>query len=242
MQREGGLASSQSDFRQEALKLYENLWSDFAWPAKRAYELRIRKDHLREWVIRIVDHEWRDLQSRKSLKPQYFEIAFGSKGESGGFDSVAIPVDGKPVRFRGRIDRVDVDTRTGRAMVVDYKRSKSFSMTDFTAGQVPQAIIYGLFIQQVLSKEAIGVEFFNLKDLKRGGFLCKDYYDDEKPQNRLRSTLVREDYDHALKNGQLQIAHQIQSYHEANIATQPITCRHCSYHSTCRYSDWRKKR
>jgi hypothetical protein len=90
------------------------------------------------------------------------------------FDGVDFPLpDGRSVRFRGSIDRVD-DTGTGRAMVTDYKTGSTRQYTGLSpenphqGGTHLQLAVYGNAARQVLGRADVDAWYWFVTD--RGKF------------------------------------------------------------------------
>ncbi len=177
------------------------------------------------------------------MRPKYFEMSFGlGDTDEKSLETLHVTRRNQTLSFRGRMDRVDVDEKRKRALVVDYKTSEGFSLTKFQKGQNPQALIYYLAIQELLDLESIGTEFFAIKDKKRGGFLRRDYYDEEKPRNRLKSTLNADEFSQVLEDALRWIFEDVKKLRAGYIAADSITCRNCDYYSLCRFEGWKWKR
>jgi ATP-dependent helicase/DNAse subunit B len=107
----------------------------------------------RLWVLlqRYLDIE-RELDEQE-WGPAHFEVSFGSvPGEAG--DSLSVPepyvleTDAGPIRFSGRIDRVDCSARGAR--IVDYKTGALPNVGDIKEGRSLQLSLYALALEQHL--------------------------------------------------------------------------------------------
>lgn len=98
------------------------------------------------------DAEWR---SERDMRPLQAEWEFGITS-----DPVTLNLpDGSQVNFRGLIDRVDVDEKRARALVIDYKTGSTFSYEDMKddllgQGSHLQLPIYALAARTALVPEA----------------------------------------------------------------------------------------
>jgi ATP-dependent helicase/nuclease subunit B len=89
------------------------------------------------------DEAWR---RSEGMTPAYFEQAFGT-GEPGAWPAVEVDLGDRKLRFRGLIDRVDLDARGERAYVFDYKTGgassyRTLKADPVLAGQHVQLAIY----------------------------------------------------------------------------------------------------
>jgi RecB family exonuclease len=94
------------------------------------------------------DAEWR---AARGMRPLHVEWEFGIKS-----DPVTLALtDGSQVNFRGLIDRVDVDEKKARALVIDYKTGSAFSYDDMKDNPLGQGThlqlpVYALAARTVL--------------------------------------------------------------------------------------------
>lgn len=95
-----------------------------------------------------------------SLKPTWFEWSF---------DGLELPSsEGNPIRLKGRIDRIDVDSNSHRFLVIDYKTgSKKITGQQIQRGEALQLPLYILAVQKLLlpDHEPIGGLYYHLSDL-----------------------------------------------------------------------------
>ncbi|MBV9359542.1 MAG: PD-(D/E)XK nuclease family protein, partial [Chloroflexi bacterium] len=108
-----------------------------AWEAARE---QIRSDLL---AFLTEDASWCE---REQLEPSYFEQVFGTD-EPDAWAAVEVPVGDQRLRFRGRIDRVDVSIEQPRAYVFDYKTGAAAGYRDLAqdpvlAGRKLQMAVY----------------------------------------------------------------------------------------------------
>ena len=112
---------------------------------------------LMEGVNRFVDEE---INSTKQI-PSHFEFQFGDKGETvdDGIDETEYPgielSQGKYFRYRGRIDRIDIDPDGKTCTVIDYKTGKldknTYKSNSLKGGRLMQLPLYLAGIRDVLS-------------------------------------------------------------------------------------------
>lgn len=117
-------------------------------------------DDLRTWY----EHEVSDSREHR-LRPGAFELRFGRSWGSDTGSELSIdqpyefPVDGRTLRFEGRIDRVDWPTDGPRFRVIDYKTGAARAKADTLAGgKALQLPIYLLATAGVL-QHSLGREF-----------------------------------------------------------------------------------
>jgi ATP-dependent helicase/nuclease subunit B len=90
--------------------------------------------------------------------PEYFEISFGLKDDTGAGNPEPVEVTlpgGKSILLRGRIDRIDRLAQPGTWAVWDYKtgRARDFSAAQYTAGgKQLQHILYACAAEQILRR------------------------------------------------------------------------------------------
>ncbi|MHB8618362.1 MAG: PD-(D/E)XK nuclease family protein [Chloroflexota bacterium] len=99
------------------------------------------------------DERWRRDQR---LEPRYFEQAFGSEEETA-WPGVTLRLGDADLRFRGYIDRVDVDPDGRRAYIFDYKTGKAQPYEDLPAdpvmaGRQIQLALYSRAVRQALGE------------------------------------------------------------------------------------------
>lgn len=120
---------------------------------KLARDLRVYAYHVRK---RVDERRWR---------PIAFEVAFGRAGDpdANGDDaprpSFVLRTDAGPVRFSGRIDRIDAcDGDPARLRVVDYKSGQPPSATEVQNGSAVQLPLYVLALEDALYPDAECIE------------------------------------------------------------------------------------
>jgi ATP-dependent helicase/nuclease subunit B len=98
------------------------------------------------------DTEWR---AARGVSPTEVEWAFGF-----GSDPISLSLpDGSQVRFRGMIDRVDIDEGGSKAIVIDYKTGSSYTFSDMKddplgQGKHLQLPVYAHAVQTALVPDA----------------------------------------------------------------------------------------
>ena len=103
----------------------------------------------------IEDYETERGEER-SLTPRFFEWSF--------------VMDEPPIRLRGRVDRIDVDEKQKRFLVIDYKTgSTKISGNRVRSGEALQLPLYILAVKRLLlpDYEPIGGLYYQLSDMSK---------------------------------------------------------------------------
>lgn len=98
------------------------------------------------------DAEWR---AERGMRPFHVEWEFGIKSDP---ITLSLP-DGSRVNFRGLIDRVDMDEKNARSLVIDYKTGSAFPYNDMKDDPLGQGThlqlpVYALAARTALIPEA----------------------------------------------------------------------------------------
>ena len=110
---------------------------------------------LRVWVRR--------LPQAGGWKPSYFEFSFGLSDEGRDPRSVPDPVTiDDRFRLRGSVDLVEIQQGGGQVRVTDHKTGKNRSTprTVIGGGTMLQPVLYGMAIEQILSKPVVSGRLF----------------------------------------------------------------------------------
>jgi RecB family exonuclease len=125
-------------------------------------------DDLRAFLA--ADVRWR---AKRGLRPIAFEQRFGyADGES--WPAVDVPVGNMVLKFRGKIDRIDLDPTGRAAWVFDYKTGSSGGYASFdddpvAAGQHVQIALYTRVVRERFPQlEQVGGAYWFAT--RRGGF------------------------------------------------------------------------
>ncbi len=129
-------------------------------------------------IERMLENFLQDLEEGRRgpdpLKPAFFEWEFGRRTPPLKLQDA----EGRDVFFRGRIDRIDVDTVQKRFLVVDYKTgSTRITGSQILSGSSFQLPIYLFAVGDLLLKdhEPIGCVYHQLSDMmKQDGLLHGD--------------------------------------------------------------------
>lgn len=210
---------------------------------ERYYSRTARLDRIRRRWPRVVASEWKNLQDTRTLTPVLFEAGFGLvengiPSEKGAF---AVEVGGERLEFQGKIDRVDADPVTRRAMAADYKSGEGFKPAELKKGMRFQAVLYALALEKVWGYQPIGTEYVSLKNFKRGGLLRKDYFLEERPKSRLKSLMEPGDFDAFIQSELKALADDWIRYRSGDVAADSKSCQYCDFYPLCRYEKRREK-
>jgi len=143
-----------------ALRLVDQKLADVA----KAYEERLAPAINRVWREEIASvgrdlRVWvRRLPASREWTPSYFEFSFGLSDDGRDPQSVreAVTIDGR-FRLRGSVDLVELRQNGAQVRVTDHKTGKNRSTprTVIGGGGVLQPVLYGLAIEQILSKPVV---------------------------------------------------------------------------------------
>lgn len=88
----------------------------------------------------------REFKEQSDFQPAHFEISFGMTPHRGG---KPVPVlfdlgDGETIGFRGRIDRIDINKKSAKCRVMDYKtgHARTYKDNSFDGGRKLQLPVY----------------------------------------------------------------------------------------------------
>lgn len=125
--------------------------------------LSFQKEQIEKTLHRFLEKELSGEPSRGRLKPAWFEWSFGKKG------ALELPDgNGGIIRIKGRIDRIDVDEKSKRFLIIDYKTgSQKITGNQIRRGEALQLPLYLLAVRKLLlpDYEPIGGLYYHLSDL-----------------------------------------------------------------------------
>lgn len=110
----------------------------------------LRIDELQAALLAALDHD-DEVRADEGWVTTGVEEAFGE--QAGRPVAVGLPA-GRAVRFRGRIDRVDVGTGGGRVRVVDYKTGRGRQYLDAATGGAAAARLLQLAVYEAAARAA----------------------------------------------------------------------------------------
>lgn len=168
------------------------------------------------------------------LKPAYFEWSFG--------DGKNRPLELDGIKVGGRIDRIDIDPKTGRFLVLDYKTG---SITAFKEKRLEglslQLPLYILAVRTLLldGKEAIGGLLIATKTGDKKTGLVDSAYNEIhfRLHKTSRSLLNKNDFEKALEEIVAWVKKYVAQIHLGYFSAQPKDCKtSCDYKDICRYA------
>lgn len=198
-----------------------------AWPERNPYLVQIEFERLRRAFERIVKFECA-AENKLLFAPQWLEMDF---------EDLEIELDGfdQPLRFRGRVDRVDTDpTDEQRFVVIDYKSGRKPSGTLIDKGLDFQLPIYVQAVQARGPSHCVKAYYYAVlnedaksREPKRG-----PYYSDS-PADPRWETVTRP-----------LLAARLNAMADGQFVTDPQgdPCKYCDFQRICRYSEARFER
>lgn len=195
-------------------------------PPKVALVERMRMAvHLRRYLT--IERERED----ELWAPSHFEVSFGSGNSTDALsqsDPYALTTKTGPIRFTGRIDRVD--TLGERARIIDYKSSVYAKAADIDEGVSIQLPLYALALEEHLMPGACCADalFVQVGGKTRLSGLVVKKVPWEERKERLRE----------------QIAEHVARIRRAEFPPRPYhdICRECRDHRACRFESARIER
>ena len=195
-------------------------------PAVRAALLRRTEAELR----RALEHESRH---ETTLEPERFELGFGREEH----DFPLVELAGGKVKLRGQIDRVDVDSARGEAVVRDYKASGGPPVDRWERDRRLQIGLYMLAVERLLGLRAVGGLYQPLSgDPRPRGLVLEEAAD------RVRGVVKTdvkddEDFAAALEGVEATAAALAERLASGELRACPATCSPrggCAYPGICR--------
>lgn len=128
--------------------------------------LAFQKQKMTRMLESFIDDFEEERSQATDWKPRYFEWGFGQETPT----LILKDSDGRPVSFRGRIDRIDVNERLKQFLVIDYKTgSTKISGNKIKGGEALQLPLYLMAVQSLLLKdyEPAGAVYYQLSDMSK---------------------------------------------------------------------------
>jgi ATP-dependent helicase/DNAse subunit B len=199
--------------------------------------LTFQKRRIERMLASFVEDLERERAQASDWQPRFFEWSFG-----GDRPPLALKdADGHPVSFRGRIDRIDVNERLKRFLVVDYKTgSTRITGNQIKSGESLQLPLYLLAVQRLLLRdyEPAGAVYYQLSDMsKRDGLL----HAERRPEHldvgpRSSSCIPAAKWDEVLESIESKAGEVVSEIRNARaFASSPEPCEpFCPYQDICR--------
>ncbi|MBI4482912.1 MAG: exodeoxyribonuclease V subunit gamma [Acidobacteria bacterium] len=192
----------------------------------------------------------RECQEQR-FQPAYFELAFGKTlkmefcDPQSQKDPVTLRCGDREVRFRGKVDRVDV--AGGDFRVLDYKTGSGLpTLKQIEEGFSFQLPIYILAVEALLKEkglEAAGAAFYELRDPARVG--PQKYFGIKERLDRRAKYPTHEEFRRKLEESQTHLASHLQQLETGAFATterkemETFCRRSCDFRRICR--KWEKQ-
>jgi ATP-dependent helicase/nuclease subunit B len=216
-------------------ELVEESFHRHAWRAINAPPavVEVEKRYAKNLLLRYLHNE--RVNQETQWKPTYFEAAFGKAyGEAEcslqAPEPFRLDVDGGPVLFAGRIDRIDVhDSKEGTARILDYKTSRVPEAKAVKEGRSLQLALYAMAFEKLLMPDTECAEALFLSIGKSD-----------------RRRLTRDESWDKCANLRASIARYVEGIRAARYAPAPAdpdsACAYCSAKRVCRYEAGRVER
>jgi len=204
----------------------------------------------------LLDYELEVQQKSRSkdVRPVYFELAFGMKGNAVDSHSTEERLEirrgsedqTETVSVRGQIDRVDI-ANDGTAIAYDYKLSRGADLDDMTEGRALQLHIYLAALEQLLLPDSriAGGGYYTIKGNRprRNQGLYREELKDYTGIGRTSSNLNEERWKETRDKMKERIWEFIDGMREGRFQVEPsapdATCPNCDFSAVCRYEKYR---
>jgi ATP-dependent helicase/DNAse subunit B len=244
---------------EEGFKRHPILWTE-------PYEEALDRRELFEMLMDFISYETERLKNAP-FKPYRVEYSFGTLGEN---DHPALEIEGegkphspsknskvngtcpgnlqteesrgqgKKIKLRGRVDRIDTDAEKKFAVVIDYKRSARFKAANLELGTALQLPLYLLAAQKHLGLTPLGAEIYSIRDHKRSGFYSEGNAQLFEKEFSSRSQLPDEVFQRTLDRAVAFVRKFTKEIELAEISARPRECESfCPYDTVCRIEKWK---
>jgi ATP-dependent helicase/nuclease subunit B len=224
--------------KQFALKELQNALREHPLVVEKRYQRELLEDDIRETLLRFLDAELNYLEN-SPFQPVHLEYSFGT-GDPPQSPALEIQDGERVFKIVGKIDRIDVDAKEGKALVVDYKPSKfSWNKKGFDFGTSLQLPLYVAAVEKFLKLKPVGAElrFFNRDS--SSGFYHKGNIA-AYPQYSRKTSMPDAEFQVFLNQTLEYIKRFTRELSQGRIAVQPRQCdSFCPYPSVCRIQKWR---
>lgn len=224
--------------RSHCEKLLEQAIQNNPLAGDRWYRIELKKLELRQTLFRILEQEIVEKTTPlPGLTPQYFEYEFGKDDKE---PALVLETEEGDIKFRGKIDRIDVDGAGKFGLVIDYKTGKPFSTKSLNQNTQLQLPLYLLAMQQNLKLEPLGAHLYTLNTGKSTGFHHKDNLDKAGIDTNKRNKLSAKEWGALFDRLTYFMSRYVRGIQDAEIPVKPRDCVHfCAYSSLCRIEKWR---
>ena len=190
----------------------------------------IRINIIKGNLMNLIKEDLRKMKkSREFFYPGYFEVEFGKKEE------FILNLEQGDIKFRGKIDRIDVSDK-GEKIIYDYKKSSDGSrilkeVEEGTSFQLPLYMMAG-------GQDVVGAGYINITGNKKSLRILKDGYGYLANKARNVWKLNKEEYEMMIDliKGYMNI--YIEGILNGDFRLKPFDakrCVYCDYKRICRY-------
>jgi len=199
---------------------------------EKPYRSALRRLGLERRLRRFAAAEAERLASSPAYRPSKFEWDFYFTLELGG----------RPVAFRGKIDRIDIDPEKGRALVLDYKSSlHGLGHVNLLRGEDAQTSLYLWAVENALKLTPVGIEFVALDETAKIARFARNLPGeaDGKAKSGWHDAT---EFAEALERMKSGITSKVEKLRASDISADSISRAYCDYHALCRFEGWRHKK
>lgn len=236
--RSQGKKISPAEFTEKKLK---EAFEKYPLFSERKYREELDRADVRDMLLSVLQKETERLETA-GLTPAYVEYGFGSEP---GTNAPALKIDrgDKPVKVRGRIDRIDLDKEKKLALVMDYKRTAKFDKSALEFGIALQLPLYILAVEKNLGLKSLGGQLYSLKKNKATGFYNKDEAAKIDNDFTKQSLMSADDFRKVLDRTVEFVKRFAEEIEGLTILVRPRDIdfceRLCPYQPVCRIEKWR---
>lgn len=192
---------------------------------RRIYEIRMRR------ILGLFVEQEKKFSGERTLAPTYFEFEFNDLaigGEHG-------------VKIQGKIDRVDVDPATRKALVIDYKLSKRpVSIREkFAKGLEFQIPLYLMAVRRLLNLDVIGGELRFLSSASTEGLYRESEREGLGLGPRKKGGYSEEEFEKLLEDTETLVRQAVGRLRSADISVKSKSCDFCAFSPVCRFEPWK---
>ncbi len=202
------------------------------------YQYELDVEELEEMLLNFLEAELKRLETTP-FQPVKVEFAFGTRFNP---DAPAFEMEdgGRKFRVVGKIDRIDADPATGRALVLDYKPTAKAVNKDMEAGVSLQLPLYAQVVEKYLKMKSVGAHLLAVSNGATAGFYLKEM--SEGTGGPARSQMSDEEFKAVLDRSLFFIRRFTAGMKKGEIHVLPRRCEdHCPYPAVCRVEKWRLK-
>lgn len=199
--------------------------------------IAFQRRRIERMLASFADDLDRERAAASDWTPRHFEWGFGEDSAP----LVLKDADGRPAAFRGRIDRIDVNERLKRFLVIDYKTgSTQITGNQIRGGEALQLPVYLLAVQRLLLKhyEPAGAVYYQLSDMsKKNGLLHAERMPEYLGVGpRSSSSVPAAKWDGVLEAIEAKIGEAVSAIrHTGDFTSSPEPCEpFCPYQDICR--------